>query len=85
MGPDEIFLNFKKNIHNMFIKAMNEIIADIIVKLKHISSGPIYIDVPTITSEHPSSESNFEVKLQAKIYPCNQSSEKKRGIDRFQR
>ena len=60
----------------MFIKAMNEIIADIIVKLKHISSGPLYIDVPTITSEHSSSESNFEVKLKDKIYPYNQSFEK---------
>ena len=62
----------------MFIKAMNEIIAAILLKLRKISSGPIYIDVLTITSEHPSSESNFEIKLQAKIYPSNQISENKK-------
>ena len=31
----------------------------------------------TITSEHPSSENHFERKFQAKIYPSDQSFEKK--------
>ena len=43
---------------------------------RKFSSGPIQHEVLTITSEHKSSEDNFERKLQAKISPSDQSIKK---------
>ena len=40
------------------------------------SSGTIQNEVLTLTSEHPSSEDQFESKSQEKISPYNQGFEK---------
>ena len=44
-------------------------------KLIKFSSGPIQNEVLAITSEHPSSEDDFERKFQDKIPPSNKSFE----------
>ena len=46
-----------------------------ITDLSSKQSENIQNEVLTITSEHPSSEYNFEVKFQDKISPFNQSFE----------
>ena len=52
---------FKEYYHDVFIKS---------------SSVPIQNDLPTITSDHPSSEHECEIKIHAKTSPYNQSFEK---------
>ena len=44
--------------------------------LRKFSSVPIQSEVPTLTSEHPSSEDHFERKPQDKISPSEKIIEK---------
>ena len=47
--------------------------------IEKFSSGPIKKEGLTINYEHPSSADHFEIKPQAKIYPSDQSLEKRKN------